>query len=133
MESWYESAVANSILYNDAGRTKDKIRPEKSIILVAAISKAIGPAIEETFKIKLRNKLEGNPNVETGFSCKWTKIEEAIKDTLGQSPNVERLSKYMNTGDWGETTLQQALNKISNFHENNLNNKKWFTKMKMDQ
>ena len=45
------------------------------------------------------NKLEGNQNVETGFSCKWTKIEEAIKDTLGQSPNVERLSKYMNTGD----------------------------------
>merc|ERR1712015_143306 len=80
MESWYESAVANSILYNDAGRTRDKIRPEKSTILVAAISKAIGPAIEETFKIKLRNKLEGNQNVETGFSCKWTKIEETIQD-----------------------------------------------------
>ena len=53
-----------------------------------------------------KNKLEGNPNLETGFSCKWIKIEEAIKDTLGQSPNVERLSKYMNTGDWGEATLQ---------------------------
>ena len=99
MESWYESAVANNILYDDKRRTRDKIRPEKSIILVATISKAIGPAIEETFKIKLMNKLEGNQNVETGFSCKWTKIEEAIKDTLGQSPNVERLSKYMNTGD----------------------------------
>ena len=96
---------------------------EKSTSLIAAISKAVGPAIEETFKIKLRNKIKGNPDVETGFTCKWIVIEETIKDILGQSPNIERLSQYLDKENWEATTLQQALNQINIFHENNLNNK----------
>ena len=128
MESWYESAIANNILFTDVGRLKDKIRPEKSMPLINAISKAIGPTITETFKIKLGNKLEGTQSVDKGFSCRWAKIEEAIQDSLGQSPNMERLSKCMEAKNWGETTLQQALQNISNFHEINLNSKKMIYK-----
>ena len=100
MENWHESAVANSILFNDLGRTKDKIRPEKSLTLISAISKAIGPTLTETFKIKLRNRLENNQSVDLGFTCRWANIEEAIQDSLGHSLNVERLSKRMETKDW---------------------------------
>ena len=123
MESWYETAVANRILDDDKGRKKDRVMSEKSTSLIAAISEAVGSAIEETFKIKLRNKIKGNPDVETGFTCKWIVIEETIKDILGQSPNIERLSQYLDKENWGATTLQQALNQINIFHENNLNNK----------
>ena len=49
-------------------------------------------------------------------------IEETIKDILGQSPNIERLSQYIDKENWGETTHQQALNQINIFHENNKNN-----------
>ena len=128
MENWHESAIANNILFTDQGRTKDKIRPEKSLTLISAISKAIGPDLTETFKINLKNRLENNQNVNIGFTCRWVKIEEAIQDSLGQSPNIERLSKCMEYRDWGESTLQQALTNISNFHENNLNNKKMIYK-----
>ena len=133
MESWYESAIANNVLSNDLGRSKDKIRSEKSISLLAAISKAIGPTITETFKIKLGNKLEGSQSVDTGFSCRWAKLEEAIQDSLGQSPNVERLSKCMEAKNWGETTLQQALQNISNFHDTNLDSKKMVYKSEVGE
>ena len=133
MESWYESAVANNILFTDMGRLKDKIRSEKSVPLVTAISKAIGPTLTETFKINLGNKLEGTQSVNKGFSCKWIKIEKAIQNSLGQSPNMERLSKCMETKDWGETSLQQALHNISNFHETNLDSKKMIYKNKMGE
>merc|ERR1712080_306280 len=95
MESWYESAVANNILTSDIGRLKDKIRPEKSRQLLDAISTAIGPTVMETFKIKLGNKLDNAQKINKGFACGWLKIEEAIQDTLGQSANMERLSKCM--------------------------------------
>ena len=68
--------------------------------------------------------MDNVPNVDKRFSCRWVKIEEAIQDTLGQSANMERLSKCMEDKDWGETTLQQALQNISNFHEINLDSKK---------
>ena len=123
MESWHESAVANRILTNDKGRKKGKIIAEKSTTVVAAISKAIDPTLEETFKIKLRNNIEGNPNVNTNFTCKWMVIEETIRGMLGQPPNIERLSQYIDKESWGETTLQQALNQIDIFHEDKLNNK----------
>ena len=74
--------------------------------LLDAISKAIGPTTTETFKIYLGKKLDSPQNVNKGFSCRWAKIEEAIQDTLGQSANMERLSKCMKAKDWGDTTLQ---------------------------
>ena len=46
-----------------------------------------------------------------------------IKGMLGQSPNIERLSQYIDKENWGESTFQQALNQIDIFHEDNLNNK----------
>ena len=88
------------------GRKKGRIVSEKSTTLVTAISKAIDPTLEETFKIKLPNNIEGNPNIDTNFTCKWMVIEETIKGMLGQSPNTERLSQYIDKENWGETTLQ---------------------------
>ena len=128
MESWHGSAIANNILFSDNGRTVDKIRPEKSMLLLDAISKAISPTMMETLKINLGNKLEKNQNVNTSFSCTWKKVEEAIYDSLGQSPNIERLNKCMEPKDWGETTLQQALQNINNFHNTTLNSKKMMYK-----
>jgi len=103
---------------------KSKIVAEKSTTLVTAISKAIDPTLEETFKIKLRKNIDGNPNIDTNFTCKWIVIEKTIKRMLGQSPNIERLSQYIDKENWGESTLQQALNQIDIFHEDKLNNKK---------
>ena len=124
MEAWYESAIANNILSSDIGRLKDKIRPEKSRQLLDAISIAVGERTMETFKIKLGLRLGNTQNVNTSFSCKWVTVEEAIQDTLGQSANMERLNKCIEDKDWGESTLQQALQNISNFHEINLDSKK---------
>ena len=98
------------------------------MILLDAISKAIDPTIMETLKINLGNKLKGNQNVNTSFSCTWAKLEEAIQDSLGQSPNIERLKKCMEPKNWGETTLQQALQNINNFHDTMLNSKKMIYK-----
>ena len=124
MESWHESAVANSILSSDIGRSKDKIRPEKSMQLLNAISIAIGTETMETFKINLGIRLGNAQNVSTSFSCTWSIIEKTIQDTLGKSANKERLSKCMEDEDWSGFTLQQALQNISNFHEMNLDSKK---------
>ena len=49
-------------------------------------------------------------------------------NSLGQSPNIERLKKCMEPKDWGETTLQQALQNINNFHDTMLNSKKMIYK-----
>ena len=124
MESWYESAVANRILASDNGRKKGKIVAEKSTTLVTAISKAIDPTLEETFKIKLRKNIDGNPNIDINFTCNWSVIEETIKGILGESPNIERLSQYIDKENWGDLTLQQALNQFEIFHEDKLNNNK---------
>ena len=101
MESWYESAVANGIMDNVKGREMDKIFSDKSLTLITAISQALGPELEETFKINLRIKIKDNPNVDIGFTCKWIIIEETIKKILGQSPNIERLKQYMDKENGG--------------------------------
>ena len=124
MESWHESAVANSILLSDIGRSKDKIRPEKSMQLLNAISIAIGTEAMETFKINLGIRLGNAQKVSTSFSCTWSIIEKTIQDTLGKSANRERLNKCMKDENWSGFTLQQTLQNISNFHEMNLNSKK---------
>ena len=109
MNSWYESSVANNIFFNDNGRSVDKIRPEKSMILLNAISKAIDPVLMEAFKINLDMKLKSCQNVNTSFSCPWEDVEKAIEESLGQSKNIECLKKCMETKDWGDTSLQHAL------------------------
>ena len=122
MENWHRSATANNILSSDNGRNIDKIRPEKSMILLNAISKAISPTMMEILKINLGNKLK-NQNISTSFSCTWQILEETIQDSLGQAPNIERLNKCLEPKNWGETTLQQAFQNINNFHNESLDNK----------
>ena len=95
MESWYESAVANNIFINDNGRSIDKIRSEKSMILLEAISKAVDSTMMETLKVNLGNRLKGRHNINTSFSCTWAELEETIQESLGQSQNIERFKKCM--------------------------------------
>ena len=128
MESWYESAVANNILINDNGRSVDKIRPEKSMILLEAISKVVDPILMETFKVNLGGKVKESHNINTSFSCTWEELEETIQESLGQSQNIERLKKCMEPKDWGNTSLQHALQNINNFHESMLSSKKMIYK-----
>ena len=52
------------------------------------------------------------------------KIEEAIQESLGQAPNIERLIKCMEKENWEGLTLQQALQDINNYHNNNLKTQK---------
>jgi len=54
------------------------------------------------------------------FSCKWIKIEEALKESLGEAPNINRLINCIKKEDWEDLTLQQALHEINNFHNNSL-------------
>ena len=109
---------------SDQGRSIDIIRPEKSSPLMDAISKALDPELWETFKINLGHKIAREYSINTSFSCKWTKIEEAIQESLGQAPNIERLIKCMEKENWEGLTLQQALQDINNYHNNNLKTQK---------
>ena len=51
-------------------------------------------------------------------------IEDAIKDTVGESANKERLNKCMEEEDWSNFTIQQALQRISTTQEMNLDTEK---------
>jgi hypothetical protein len=120
LESWHDSAVANNMFIADQGRILNEIRPEKSAHLMKAISKTLEPETWNTFKINLSKKMEKEYDINKMFSCKWTEIEAAIKRSLGQAPNINRLIKCMEKENWEGLTLQQALHEINNFHNNNL-------------
>ena len=54
------------------------------------------------------------------------KIEEAIKESLGQAPNINRTIKCIEKENWEGLTLQQALQEINNFHNTNLKTQQSF-------
>merc|ERR1712030_194210 len=114
------SAVANNIFITDQGRNVDEIRPEKSAHLLKAISRTLEPETWDTFKINMGHKVERKYDVNKMFSCKWIKIEEALKESLGEAPNINRLINCIKKEDWEDLTLQQALHEINNFHNNSL-------------
>merc|ERR1712105_432919 len=120
LESWYNSAVANNIFITDQGRNVDEIRPEKSAHLMKAISRTLEPETWDTFKINMGHKVERKYDISKMFSCKWTKLEEALKESLGEAPNINRLINCIKKEDWEDLTLQQALHEINNFHNNHL-------------
>merc|ERR1712105_484856 len=120
LESWYNSAVANNIFITDQGRNVDEIRPEKSAHLMKAISRTLEPETWDTFKINMGHKVERKYDISKMFSCKWIKIEEALKESLGEAPNINRLINCIKKEDWEDLTLQQALHEINNFHNNSL-------------
>merc|ERR1712105_381249 len=68
----------------------------------------------------MSHKVERKYDISKMFSCKWIKIEEALKESLGEAPNINRLINCMKKEDWEDLTLQQALHEINNFHNNSL-------------
>merc|ERR1712030_268359 len=68
------------IFITDQGRNVDEVRPEKSAHLMKAISRTLEPETWDTFRINMSHKVERKYDISRMFSCKWIKIEEALKE-----------------------------------------------------
>ena len=95
LHSWYTKGVATTVLTKSTNKAETDVNEDRSKELLTEICNVTTKGFSNVFKVKLREEVG---DISYSFTAKWSQIETAFYNALGNDQVIPCYSKFFEEG-----------------------------------